>query len=57
MSGINYLKASNGSVIKSKVSVNIEGLAEIRERQRRERKEELYSHPKKRRAIFTSKEK
>ena len=57
MSGINYLKAFNGSVIKSKLSVNIEGLAEIRERQRRERKEELYSHPKKRRAIFTSKEK
>ena len=44
MSDTNNLKASSGSVIKSKLSAHNERLAEIRERQRRERKEELYSY-------------
>lgn len=44
MSDINSLKAASGSVIKSKLSANNERLAEIRERQRRERKEKLYSY-------------
>ena len=47
MSDINNLKASSGSVIKKKLSANNEKLAEIRQRQRRERKEELYSYSKK----------
>ena len=46
MSDINNLKASSGSVIKKKLSANNEKLAEIRQRQRRERKEELYSYSK-----------
>ncbi len=44
MSDTNNLKASSGSVIKSELSANNERLAEIRERKRRERKEELYSY-------------
>ena len=44
MSDTNNLKASSGSVMKSNLSANNERLAEIRERQRRERKEELYSY-------------
>ena len=44
MSDTNNLKAASGSVMKSKLSVNNERLTEIRERQRRERKEELYSY-------------
>jgi len=44
MSDTNNLKASSGSVMKSKLSANNERLAEIRESQRRERKEELYSY-------------
>ena len=47
MNDTNNLKASDGSVMKLKLSANNERLAEIRERQRRERKEELYSYPKK----------
>ena len=47
MSDTNNLKASNGSVIKTKLSAKNEELAEIRQRQRRERKEELYSYSKK----------
>lgn len=47
MSDTNNLKASNGSVMKSNLGAINERLAEIRERQKRERKEELYSYPKK----------
>ena len=44
MSEIEYLKEFNGLVEKPKYSVEKERLAKIRERQRRERKEKLYSY-------------
>lgn len=44
MSDTNNIKASYDSAMKSKLSAKDERLAKIRERQRRERKEELYSY-------------
>ena len=42
-------KTPNGLAIKLKLSAKDEHLANIRERQRRQRKEELYSYPTKNR--------
>ena len=47
MSDTSNLKASYGSVTKLKLSAKDEQLAKIREYQRRQRKEELYSYPTK----------
>jgi len=48
MSDTENLKAFYGLVMKPKLGAEEERLAKIRERQRRERKEKLYSYPSKR---------
>jgi hypothetical protein len=44
MSDIAYLKHFYGSMKKPKLFIEVERVAKIRERQRRERKEKLYSY-------------
>ncbi len=44
MSDIEYLKDFYGVVKKPKLYIEVERIAKLRERQRRERKEKLYSY-------------